>query len=371
MLKIYYYGDIGDYDTDSPEYATDQKGAVEYLTELAQSHGLLPDLPGETIDLLVNTGLITQRDGLWGLAFPFFLTQDVALIDEIMENPVSELSEQVIGERVWLYEQVESLAVHYFNSERILYHCLCDDVFDGTAFDWLESQMCCSKRQPVGRDYLPIAFDDSPELMRISDSLLCSSHNLSVGDIVWNSFGDGNGVRRDMYRMIRTVSKSPERLTEFVGYGYEWFLDDKEASVSGLSHFYEKLITQKCGNFTETDTKMAALLHELGYLDGENLPSVPVFDSCMKEVVDRITARIMPLAEKQYSSILTALLSGKVHLSSLKHNIPVYELGNELWHQLLGRVNEELALSGLVSAPIYKEGEGRYYKSVKIHKRTY
>ena len=35
MLKIYYYGDIGDYDTDSPEYAADQQSAVEYLTELA------------------------------------------------------------------------------------------------------------------------------------------------------------------------------------------------------------------------------------------------------------------------------------------------------------------------------------------------
>lgn len=74
----------------------------------------------------------------------------------------------------------------------------------------------------------------------------------------------------------------------------------------------------------------------------------------------------MPLAEKQYDKILSLLHSNEQRLSAVKQSVSVHELGNELWHQLFGRVNEKLVTYGLVSTPPNSKGEGRYLKSIKL-----
>lgn len=365
MLKMYYFGDIGEYNTESPEYALEKHGALEYLSQLAQQHVLPQHISDETIKLLINTGLLRDDNGMRTLPFPFFLSDDVALINNLMEEPVRELATQISNERDWLYQKISSLSMP-FDNEHLLYHLLCDEVFDGTAFEWLASQMCTEKVQPSGRCYLPVAFDDSPELEHMSDNILCSSHNLVVNDMVWNSFGDGGRIRHDMYRMVRVVSKNPDKLNSFVGTGHEWFLEDIMSSVACLSDFFIKVAINKERFASEMDKKMASLLCRLGYLDEKNNPIVPVFSAHARSITEEISNRIMPLAEKYYKNVLLSLRSSKNQLSAIKHNVSEYELGNELWHQLFGRVNEQLALHGLVSAPISKEGEGRYLKSIKL-----
>ncbi|MBQ9263879.1 MAG: hypothetical protein IJ189_06655 [Clostridia bacterium] len=53
--------------------------------------------------------------------------------------------------------------------------------------------------------------------------------------------------------------------------------------------------------------------------------------------------------------------------TATKHNVSTKEIANECWHILFGRMNELLVSNGLVAAPPFKEGEGRYLQSIELY----
>lgn len=48
-----------------------------------------------------------------------------------------------------------------------------------------------------------------------SNKLLCSSNNYRSQNFIFNSFGDSDGTRKDMFRFFRQVEKNLESATPF------------------------------------------------------------------------------------------------------------------------------------------------------------
>jgi len=151
-----------------------------------------------------------------------------------MENYLNNIG-GLIGRKVMemkdiLYKKVSELRCSKSHSyERILYHIICDKILDGTAFEFFTERntFCTSKEQPGDRDYIIVAYQNSELVENHSNKLLCSSNNYRSSGFTFNSFGDTNGSRKDMFRVLRLVQKSIDNSSPFgeVNEAYNRVLD--------------------------------------------------------------------------------------------------------------------------------------------------
>lgn len=391
-LNFYFFGDVGEYDDYNPAYVCNKEYASEILYLIAKNKPFsinsgeiskVLNLEEAVVIQLINSlqfiNAIEARNNGYRVTFPTFLEQDV--ID--MENYLNDIGE-VIGKKVMelkdvLYKKVSKLKCSKYHSyQRILYHVICDKIFDGTAFEFFtkNNTFCSSKIQPGNRDYIIVAYEDSELVESHSNKILCSSNNYRSGGFTFNSFGDSDGLRKDMFRFLRLAQNGVNSSSTFgdLNVAYNKILDSKNKEMvyecgKLICHSISKNI--KYSELLSKERNLADFLKELEYIDinesDDILVKVPVFydfemDTIIKEISDIILNNIF----SEVKNIFESFETNATKLTSVIHLVDMKEVANELWHQIFGATNEYLVKVGFVEVPENIKGQGRYLRSITV-----
>ena len=390
-LDLFYFGDIGKYDALNPAYVCAQKYAAETLfliascapyelskAEIARFLGVEQETIGPIIDSLHRIKAIECKDDTYRICFPAFLQGDV----QQMTGILSSVGDSIARTLERLSSQLVPIAQRFrchkqFSVGRILYHVICDSVFDDRAFAYFEKEklLCTSKPQPGNRDYLMIGYEACEEVAQSSNLLLCSSNNYACDGVRFNSFGDSCGRRKDMYRFTRIFDSEPHELAQFLDRAedVEMLLSsDMKSIASSCSSLVKKIVSNDV-HWTDLaeDAETALLLSELGYVSGrqENnriSMTVPVFYQDEQPLIIAVGDIVLPQINDAVRQTFDSFSMCTGDFTAVKHMVDIKEIGNELWHQIFGLTNEHLAKTGLVDKPQHIDGQGRFFRSIRM-----
>ncbi len=390
-LDLFYFGDIGKEDAFNPAYVCAQKYAAEILyliashapyelseTEIAQLLGVEQETIQTIVASLLRIKAIECRDNAYRICFPAFLQGDV----QQMKGILSDASDAIAGRLEQLKSQLVPIAQRFrcygqFSVGRILYHVICDSVFDDIALVYFERRklLCTSKRQPGNRDYLIIGYEACEEVAQNSNLLLCSSNNCTCDGVRFNSFGDSDGRRKDMYRFTRVFRSEPRELAQFLDgtEDIEVLLSSDIGSIaSGCSSMVRRIVANDVYWTDLTDeTETALLLSELGYVSrrqDENHLSmmVPVFYPDEQQLITSVGDIVLPQIDEAVRRALDAFSMRADDFTAVRQGVNIEEIANELWHQIFGMTNELLVKTGFVDQPQHGDGQGRFFRSIRM-----
>jgi hypothetical protein len=389
-LSFYYFGDVGGYDCYNPAYTWNKEYAAEILYLIAENQpfslskqkiSTLLNIEYEKIDEVLNSlqliDAIEVNNNTYRIKFPVFLDKDVIKMEKHISNIGELIGKKIISLDYLLYEKISQLKCSTLHSrERILYHVICDQILDGTAFEFFKEKntFCTSKSQPGDRNYIIVAYEHSEAAEKYSKNLLCSSNNYKSSIFTFNSFGDANGTRKDIFRFFKIVQKSVQGATAFC---------ELNTSYNKLLDSMGKEIAFKCGklickiirgNYTTVDEEpLINFLKELEYVDINEDDStiyinIPVFyesenTTIIREISHLILTNIHPIVKEVFENFQV----NSSDLTWVKHNVDIKEIANELWHQIFGATNEYLVKEKFVSSPPCVDGEGRYFRSITVN----
>lgn len=392
-LNFYFFGETGEYDSYNPAYVLSKEYVSEILYMIAEYEPFtvskfkiaeILNIKEETIEILINNlemiNAIEVNNNGYRVKFPVFLEKDIIEMENHINNAGELIGRRIIEMKDILYKKISELKCsNYHSYERILYHIICDIIFDGFAFEFFtkKNTFCASKQQPGDRDYIIIAYQDSELVERHSNKILCSSNNYKSSGFIFNSFGDSNGSRKDMFRVLRQVQKSVDSASPFnkVNEAYNRILDSKNREIADecgnlICDIINKNI--KYSQLSEKEKNLSKLLSELEYIDineTDDIMSiyVPVFynseiSTVIKELADIILTNIFPLARDVFDNFE----KNSLRLTPTRHKVDIKETSNELWHQIFGATNEYLVKEGFVSSPQNIDGQGRYLRSLIV-----
>ena len=327
---------------------------------------------------LLRIKAIERRNDVYRICFPVFLQGDV----QQMKGILSGASDAIAGTLEQLKSQLVPLAQRFrcherFSVGRILYHVICDSVFDDAALAYFEKRklLCTSKPQPGNRDYLMIGYEACEEVAQSSSLLLCSSNNYVCDGISFNSFGDSDGRRKDMYRCTRILRSEPHELTQFLdgAEDIEMLLSsDTERIASGCSGLVKRIVSEDmCWTDLADDAETALLLSELGYVsrrqDGSGLSmTVPVFYPDEQPLITGIGDIVLPQIENAVRRAFDSFAMRADDFTAVQHGVSIEEIGNELWHQVFGLTNQRLVETAYVDKPPRIDGQGRFFRSIRM-----
>ncbi|MBU5439024.1 hypothetical protein KQI42_13430 [Tissierella sp. MSJ-40] len=391
-LNLYFFGEIGTYDKYNPSYICSKKFIPEILYLIAYNepfsitkNEIIEKLKIDNEkfdDLILSLKIINAidiKENRYKINFPVFLERDIDILNKHLVDIGAIIGKKIIEMSQLLNDKISNLENHnYFSKERLLYHIICDDVFDDTAFDFLAERniISISKRQPGNRDYIIIGYEDCEEVEVHSNRLLCSSNNYSSKNFTFNSFGDSDGIRKDVYRFFRKTQKSLETVTPFqnLNLSYIKLVDD-----------INDLIIEKCGemmlkcfskeisynDLSREEQDIVDFLKELNYLTINKEShiiscNIPVFKKEDDKVINEISNIILNHIFGIVKSTFEEVENKATGLTSIRHKVSIKEIGNELWHQIFGLTNEYLARKGFVQLPEHVKGEGRYLRSLRV-----
>lgn len=392
-LNFYFFGDIGEYDSYNPEYACNKQYAPEVLYLIANNEPFaiskfdiaeILHIEEEVITNIINNleliNAIETKDNTYMLKFPVFLEEDVKDIENYINDIGEVIGKKIIDMKEMLYAEASKLRCSkYHNYERVLYHIICDIIFDGTAFEFFTERntFCASKLQPGVRDYIIVAYEDSKVVEKHSNKILCSSNNFRSSGFTFNSFGDLNGLRKDMFRFFRLTQKSIDSASPFdkANELYNKALDKMNKNIAYECGILIQNIISSNTQYNELSDKqkdIAQFLNVLEYItindeDNTILVNVPVFydfelSTIVKEISDSILINIFSIVKEVFDNFEVNAST----LTPIRHKVDIKETANEVWHQIFGAANEYLVKEGFVATPINVDGQGRYLRSVTI-----
>jgi len=390
-LDLFYFGDIGKYDAFNPARVCAQKYAAETLfliasrapyelseAEIARFLGVEQETMGPIIDSLHRIKAIECKDDTYRICFPAFLQDDVQQMRGILSSASDSMARTLERLKSQLVPIAQQFRCHkQFSVGRILYHVICDSVFDDMAFAFFEKErlLCTSKPQPDNRDYLMIGYEACEEVAQNSDLLLCSSNNYTCDGIRFNSFGDSYGRRKDMYRFTRVFDSEPHELAQFLDRAedIEMLLSsDMKNIASGCSSLVKRIVSNDV-HWTDLaeDADTALLLSELGYVSGrqENnriSMTVPVFYQDEQPLIIAASDIVLPQIDDAVRQAFDSFSMCTGDFTAVRHMVDIGEIGNELWHQIFGLTNEHLAKTGFVDKPQHIDGQGRFFRSIRM-----
>lgn len=387
-MNFYMFGDLGRYDEYNPDYVLNKKYVSEFIYVIGSNDEFSIDKnqilkilnikENQLDDIILNLKLINAidiKDNTYKVNFPIFLERDISILESSLGNIGEKIGEKIISLKEEIYSKLDKYK-HECTNKRILYHIICDDILDGTAIDFFGNRdiFCISKEQPGDRDYIIVAYEESKKLHEYSDKLLCSSNNYETKDFIFNSFGDSNGIRKDVYRFFRKVDNSLKSATMY---------EDLNLSYIDINDKMNREFMNQCGeimlriyngqifysSYTLEEKKLLCLLKEMEYIDinfiidiiSINIPIFQNFHSYMVEDISHIIlSNILPIV----IDFFCTFEKDSLNLTAIKHRVNIKEISNELWHQIFGATNEYLVEKCFVQAPEHIEGEGRYLKSL-------
>jgi hypothetical protein len=391
-MNFYFFGEPGHYDCYNPAYVCDKEYAPEVIYKIAScepfsihKEQIIEGLNiGEEIfdDIIRGLSLIDAietKNNTYRVKFPVFLERDVLKLEEYLKGTFEVIGEKIISVRDLICEEVLKLECSkHYSSERILYHIICDEIFDGAAFDFFSDRniFCTSKLQPGNRDYIIVSYEDSKLVESHSNIILCSSNNYRTDRFIFNSFGDSNGTRKDMFRFFRLVQRGLNSLTPSndINEAYMRVIDDMNKETAKrcgdlLCNIADN--TARYNDYTEQEKNLLSFLKEIQYIcidsvDGSISINVPVFypsdRQAVKNIGDIILSNIYPIVKEVFENFEV----NAADLTAVRHKVDIKEIANELWHQIFGFTNEYLVKQGFVGMPPFINGEGRYLRSFWI-----
>ncbi len=389
-LDIYFFGDTGEYDSLNPAYACALPLAKEILyliaahkpysastLDISKSLSADPDMVKGTINALVSINAVERHGDAYRILFPVFLKEDITGLKSVLKETYEFIANAVQRLKNSIIRVISALECYpLFGADRVLYHVICDSVFDGLAFDFFEGRdlFCCSKPQPGNRDYIMIGYEDCDEARENSRKLLCSSNNHTCGRVRYNSFGDSDGYRKDIFRLVRIYEGKRD--------GIERVLCNVSLSRSIIEAGLENVLpacSELLINLIESKSRIPAhdrldgieyaLLKEIGYLGGPNerlTINVPVFYEAERPIIKTVSDMVLDDIYPEINRAFETFYSRERDFSAVRHGVDMKELGNELWHQIFGFANECLTASKTVQPPAFKAGRGRYLQSCEI-----
>ncbi|MBE5905459.1 MAG: hypothetical protein E7277_01525 [Lachnospiraceae bacterium] len=352
-FDVYYYENF-DYTPvykDNPRYVMSQDEVFAFLTEIAEKkpYSLMTEncLKADLLEQLIHIGALTEKDGRIGFDCPIFVEKDYENLQWLSQQAALAIVDALalrLGSLKRLVKKIEN----GFSEKVNLYHLLCGQIFDGYMFDFLEKEgvVTTSKVNPSGLDYLMVLYEQSEKLQKYSNGLLCSYNRLATTRGVFSSFGDAAGNRRDFYRHIRRMETG--NLTE-----EERAIRIPDREVLAIQ--YERLLD----GYDVAET-YKTIFDYFGYTK-DGVPCVPIYDSLARYVVEEMYEDMLPEVKKPLLGALNQIKDCKELLAN-KHQVPVADIANELYHLIFGEVNEQLVRRGFVERPVYYEGQGRYLK---------
>ena len=390
-LDLFYFGDIGKEDAFNPAYVCAQEYVAETLfliascapyklseAEIARLLGVEQETMRPIIDSLLRIKAIEHRDDTYRICFPVFLQGDVRK----MEGVLSSARDSVARTLERLKSQLVPIAQRFrcykqFGVGRILYHVICDSIFDDMAFACFEKEklLCTSKLQPGNRDYLMIGYEACEQVAQNSDRLLCSSNNYACDGVRFNSFGDSCGRRKDMYRFTRIFDSEPHELAQFLNRSedIEMLLSSDMKSIASRCSSMVKRIVSNDVYWTDLaeDADTALLLSELGYVSGRQENNhismmVPVFYPDEQPLITAVGDIVLPQIDNAVRQAFDSFSMCTGDFTAVRHMVDIGEIGNELWHQIFGLTNEHLAKTGFVDQPPHIDGQGRFFRSIRM-----
>ena len=350
-LDLFYFGDIGNYDAFNPARVCAQEYAAETLfliascvpyelseAEIARFLGVEREAMRTVTDSLLRIKAIECKDDTYRICFPAFLQGDVQRMKGILSSArdsivrtLEQLSSQLvpIAQRFRCYKQ--------FSVGRILYHVICDSIFDDMAFACFEKEklLCTSKSQPGNRDYLMIGYEACEQVAQNSDRLLCSSNSYACDGVRFNSFGDSDGRRRDMYRFTRVFDSEPHELAQFLDRSEEIEMllsSDMESIASRCSSMVKRIVSDDV-YWTDLadDAETALLLSELGYISGRQENNrismmVPVFYQDEQPLIIAVGDIVLPQIDDAVRQAFDSFSMHTGDFTAVRHMVDIGEI---------------------------------------------
>lgn len=387
-MNFYVFGEVGKYDKYNPYNILNKNNVSDVVYLIAEndvfsidkisiSDKLNIDLEeiSNIIDSLALINAIEVKEDTYKLNFPVFLEKDMNKLD----LRLSEVGYKICNSITELKNNIFDKLSEYkrFEYERILYHIICDSIFDGIAMEYFADIdiFSISKEQPGDRNYIIVGYENTEKLEVYSNKLLCSSNNYRTEKFVFNSFGDCNGDRKDAYRFFRMVNKNNHNISEFI---------DLNKTYNELNESMNKSLMNDCGNliikisqgynaynsYEEYERQLIEFLKEINYveIDKEHkvIIKIPIFDKSYMDIVKAIAEVILPHIESTVKDFFSDIEISSKEITPIKHNIDIKEIANELWHLVFGFINESLVKSGFVALPYSSSIEGRYLQSLYV-----
>jgi hypothetical protein len=393
-INLYFFGEPGEYDEYNPAYVCNREYVREVLYLIAynkpfsiSTRDIAEQLEIDEkslkgiIDNLKLIDAIDIRDDKYKLNFTVFLQKDIPILDKYFINIGKIIGDKIIEKKQLIYDKISQLSSYpNFSKERLLYHIICDSIFDGTAFEFFTEKeiFLHSKQQAGNRDYMIFGYEDSEMVELHSNGLLCSSNNYRSESYIFNSFGDSNGERRDMFRFFRKAIKSLESTVPF---------NDLNFAYIKLIEARNKEIAERCGELmlkiskrkieiselSYNEKNLADFLYSLGYVQIDKMNNmvqckVPIFEKVDNKIINEISEIILSDIFSVVKTTFDDFEKNASDLTAIKNKVNIKEISIELWHQVFGFTNEYLVEQKFVEMPEYKKGEGRYLKSFWISK---
>lgn len=387
-IQFYVFGEVGAYDKYNPYSVLNKTNISEIIYLIAKNDPFSLnesdiknelDINSNELNNIINSlnliNAIEIKNDTYKLNFPIFLEKDIEILDLKLNEVAMEISNKIINLKDSIISKLNNH--EQFNYKRILYHIICDNIFDGVAMDFFTDKdiFCISKKQPGERNYIIVGYENTKKLETHSNNLLCSSNNYRTKDFIFNSFGDCNGDRKDVYRFFRQVDKNNDSISKF---------ENLNNSYNTLNDHINRNIMNDCGNliiniskgsndynsYEEYDKQLLEFLKNINYIniDDKNKISieVPIFDKNHTTIVNDISKIILPNIEDIVQRFLNNIEIDSSDITSVKHGIDIKEISNELWHQIFGVTNEYLVKCGFVEKPSSSNIEGSYLKGLYI-----
>lgn len=393
-VNFYFFGEPGAYDSYSPSYICNRKHAGEIVYQIANQepfsiskYEIIERLHmeessfDEVIGGLLLIEAIEAKENTYRIRFPIFLEKDVVHIGKHLSKIGQVIGDKIIDLKEQLYEKIAKLASsRNFSKERLLYHIICDKVFDGTALDFFSQRNVFSttKQQPGNRDYIIVAFEDSDLVEKYSNKLLCSSNNYTSTSFTFNSFGDSDGLRKDMFRFFRLMQRGIEGATPFreLNLSYIKVMEDINRNIAQkCGRLMFTLLSRSCSytEFIDEERNLLSFLEEMDYIcidEQSNVVSVnvPIFTNKDEDIVKEISDIILNSIFSIVRDTFINLEENAPEMTSIRHKVDFKEVGNELWHQIFGATNEYMTNQGFAEQPKYIKGQGRYLRSISVDK---
>jgi hypothetical protein len=93
---------------------------------------------------------------------------------------------------------------------------------------------------------------------------------------------------------------------------------------------------------------------------------VPVFYQDEHPLITAVGDIVLPQIDNAVKRAFDSFSLRTGDFTAVRHMVDIGEIGNELWHQIFGLTNEHLAKTGFVDKPQHIDGQGRFFRSIRM-----
>ena len=393
-LEIHICGGSGPLDEFNPFLVTRQKWASELLfllnehpLSLSQISSALKSGRTETARLLedlTRIQAVKEQSGIYSVAFSISTRDDIFILKNATRPIAQKLSASIAFHKKEMDLSAKNLSsFDQVGKDKLLFAALGCFVLDWLGLKLLQEEgvLVERKQQPGNRNYLLFAREQvkPSEVGRLYGKMYWGSRSDDLGDWVFTSFGDHNGIRYafpDIVWALRSLPKSAQtfhetpswmskkmcalfdlistRLLKDVGQLLVRLNEEGPVSVMDL---------KKNGEMART-LDAVRLLEDMNYIINEKRIfrlNYPVFEARDKNIIEQLGQLVSPMITKVMRQNLTKLQKALEHTSPIRNNIEFDEVLNEAWHWIFAQTNKILSEKRIMYDPPKRRlGEARY-----------